>query len=256
MNDVGFVNSIETLGALDGPGIRTVIFFQGCGLKCKYCHNPECIDIEKGNVLSIDQLFDLVIKNKPYLGNYKVGSEIKGGVTFSGGEPTFQTDFIHLLSKKLKAENIHLTVDTSLFTSSKNIEKLLPYIDYWMVSLKHMDPAIHKDLTGFENNIILKNLKFLDSKISDQNLASKIRIRFLLLPGYTDTKENIEQMIKFVKTIKNIDCIEILGYGSHAKDKWIKLYGHYDLSNVPDATIDKIEVISKIFQENKFQVIY
>ncbi|MBP9758234.1 radical SAM protein [Candidatus Dojkabacteria bacterium] len=256
MSDTGYINSIETLGALDGPGIRTVVFFQGCGLKCKFCHNPECIEVGSGKEISVDELYTLIIKNKPYFGKYEKGREIKGGVTFSGGEPTLQSEFVANVAKKLRVEDIHLAIDSCLFTSSKNIESLIPEIDYWMVSIKHMDPAVHKELTGFENNIILDNIKLLDSRISGLNSGVKIRIRYLLLPGITDTKDNIERLIEFLKSIKNLDCIEILGYGSHAKDKWIKLFGKYELSDLPDATQDDIERIASVFRENGFEVLY
>lgn len=255
MSDIAYINSVETLGTLDGPGLRTVIFFQGCGLRCKFCHNPECFEMNKGKIMTLDHLFNLVVANKPYLGN-STDNEIKGGVTYSGGEPLLQTEFIATLSKKLKKEGIHQAVDSSLFVSSKNITLLLPLIDYWMVSIKHMDTLTHKDLTGYGNEKILKNIKFLDSEITRLELPAKIRVRYLILPGITDTSENIKSMSEFISTLVNIDCVELLGYGSHAKAKWIKLFGHYDLDTVADASEKDILKVASIMEAENIKVIY
>jgi pyruvate formate lyase activating enzyme len=250
------VNSIETFGALDGPGLRTVIFLQRCSLRCKFCHNVECLARDGGKEYSTQELFDLIISNKAYFGEYIEGQEIKGGVTFSGGEPMLQADELIELLTRLKAEKIHITFDTSLFTSNLNIAKLIPLVDYWMVSIKHMDTEKHKNLTGFRNERILENIHLLDNLLSKTTSDEKLRIRFLIIPTLTDGDENIQAMIEFIKRLKNFDFVELLAYNSQAKDKWYKLVGKYELEGVPDANETHLKAVSQKFVDNGIKVIF
>jgi len=222
----GYIHSVESLGALDGPGLRTVVFVQGCPLRCKYCHNIDATKPNIGPTYTVDSLFKKVIKFKPYWGE-------TGGVTVSGGEPTLQTDFLVEFFKKLKEEGTHITVDTSLFTSQDNLAKLLPYVDYWMTSVKEFDLKKHVALTGVKNNQILNNLKYLDENVNDD---CKIRIRYVILPGFTDSEEYYKKLGKLAKNIKHIDLVELLPYSDYGKDKWLYLYGKYSLEGVPTAT--------------------
>lgn len=247
---LGHIHSIETLGTLDGPGLRTVVFLQGCPLKCKYCHNIDCAIKEDGKTFSVEELADRVLKNKGYWGSYKVGDEIiKGGLTFSGGDPTFQPEFLNAVIDEVRKreKDVHITIDTCLATSTKTIDLLLPKVDLWMCSIKHMDNIAHKNLTGVLNTKILNNIKYLDEQISKKVSPRnpKIRARFLVIPTLTDDKNNIEKLGEYVSGIKNLEFFEILKYGSHGKYKWIEIFGKYDLEGVPEGTREDIEKVVK-----------
>lgn len=260
-NLIGSVHSIETLGTLDGPGLRTVVFLQGCPLKCKFCHNIDCAINVEGTLLSTEELVNKITKNKGYWGSYKIGdNSIKGGLTFSGGDPTYQPEYLNSVIDLLRLKNsdIHIAIDTCLATSTKTIDSLLPKVDLWMCSIKHMDNNVHKDLTGVLNNKILKNITYLDSEIS-KNISTrnpKMRIRFLVIPTISDSHENITKLGEFVSKIENLEYLEILKYGSHGKYKWIELFGKYDLENVPDATQEDIQRTIDLLQPFNLPVKY
>ena len=168
----GYIHSIESLGTLDGPGLRTVVFLQGCPLKCKYCHNIDCATKEKGKQIDHTEVVERVMKNREYWNG-------SGGVTLSGGEPTFQPEFLYEILKVLHEKGVHTAVDSCLVTKREVIDNLLPVTSYWMVSIKHMDDEVHKELTGSSNKLIFENVQYLDSLLKDKRL----RIRFLVIPG-------------------------------------------------------------------------
>ncbi|MBD3280398.1 radical SAM protein [Candidatus Dojkabacteria bacterium] len=232
----GYLHSIESLGTLDGPGLRSVVFLQGCPLKCKYCHNIDCAIKEKGKLVDHTEVVERVLKNKEYW-------EKNGGVTVSGGEPTFQPEFLYEILKSLNEKEVHTAIDSCLVTKKETIDKLLPVVNYWMVSIKHMDDEVHKDLTGSSNKLILENIKYLDSILKDKRL----RIRFLVIPGITDNLTHVEMLGKFVEGLKNVDVMELLKYGEHGKYKWEEIYGHYPLDGrTREATNEDIEKVVEI----------
>lgn len=250
----GIVHSIETLGTVDGPGLRTVVFLEGCPLRCKFCHNIDCAvgsQLAKGtqsHEYTADQLVETVLKSSPYWNTYDPyvpGDYVSGGVTFSGGEPTVQHAFLLQVLQKLKKRNVHTALDSCSVTSQEVLASLIPYIDLWMLSVKHMDDEQHTWLTGVSNRRILENIRFIDSSISDynkQNETSKqLRIRFLVIPGITDQPDHIKRVGAFVKTLHNLEHLEVLGYGSHGSFKWNEIFGSYDLAHVRDATDQDIK---------------
>jgi pyruvate formate lyase activating enzyme len=266
----GAVHSIESLGALDGPGLRTVIFLQGCPLKCKFCHNIDCA-IVQGNAqeYTVDELVKTVLKNKSYWGKTNNDQKdflqpttdnrqpISGGVTISGGEPTFQKDFLIALLKELKRNDIHTAVDSCSVTTQDVLTEMIPYVDLWMLSVKHMDEQAHVNLTGASNRKILENILFLDKTLSEQKEnQAQIRIRFLVIPGMTDDKDHIKKLGEFVTQIKKLECLEILPYGSHGKHKWIELFGSYSLQHVRDATKEDVERVAGILEKTKIPLKY
>jgi pyruvate formate lyase activating enzyme len=239
------IHSIETLATLDGPGLRTVVFLQGCPLMCKFCHNVDAVSAEGGTTYTVDEIFDEVMKNRAYWGDAARGEKVTGGVTISGGEPTRQTDALVVLLTKLQQAGVHVAVDSCLFTKQENIDKLLPFVDLWMVSIKHMDEHVHENLTGVSNKTILTNIQYLDSKLS----AKKLRIRFLVIPGVTDDMAHLEQVRTFVTQLQHLVEIEVLGYGSHGKDKWIGMVGKYPMERIRDAEEDDIVTVQEYFAE-------
>lgn len=234
----GFVHSIESMGTVDGPGIRTVIFMSGCPMRCQYCHNIDVTIPKSGTEYSAKELVKKVIKNKSYF------DSSGGGVTFSGGEPFFQTDFLKECLVLLQKENIHTVVDTSLFTTRKNLEKIVPHTDLFMVSVKHMNEVKHQELTRVSNVSIFENLRFLSVQ------KTNIRIRFLVLPSITDTSENLEKFKNFMREIKPSE-IELLPYFNYGIPKWKELGFEYQLKNMKTPTNEAMKKVCDYLAEFK-----
>lgn len=202
------VNSIETFGLVDGPGIRTVIFFNGCRLRCKYCHNPEMWNMSEGNY-TVCELVEKMKRFKPY---YK---DI-GGVTYSGGEPLLQVDFLIELSKQLKKENINIVLDTAGCGIGK-YDKILELVDLVILDIKHVDLNGYKELTGQEKT---ESLKFIEAL---NNSNKKVWIRQVIIPDVNDTEEYVKKLAVFLKDINNIEKIEFLPYHKMGSEKYEKL---------------------------------
>lgn len=259
----GMVHSIETLGTVDGPGLRTVVFLEGCPLRCKFCHNIDCAvgskrtkdSLPSNHEFTVDQLVTTVLKSSPYWNIYDPyvpGDYVSGGVTFSGGEPTVQHAFLLEVMQKLKSRNVHIAIDSCSVTSQAVLSSLVPYVDLWMLSVKHMDPDQHTWLTGISNKKILDNIRFLDTSLSTYNKKNstkkQIRIRFLIIPGITDGEEHIRQLGRFVSSIHNLESLEVLPYGTHGVYKWEELFGTYDLKDVREANKQDVQGAVKILQ--------
>ncbi len=253
----GRVHSIESMGTLDGPGLRTVVFMQGCPLRCKFCHNVDLAPREGGKEFTIEQLLQKVIKYKDYWSSFEpIEGEITGGVTVSGGEPTFQPGFVSEFLKELKVEGVHTAMDSCLFTSQKVIDKFLPVVDYWMISVKEMHSDRHKRLTSVSNEKIQENIKYVDSEITKRGLSSKIRIRFVVIPTLTDQEDTIRKLGVFASSLKNLDCIELLPYTSLGKHKWIENFGSYPLEGIEDASKDDIEKVAEVLGSYGVEIKY
>lgn len=203
------VDSIESFGLVDGPGIRTVVFLSGCKLRCKYCHNPEMWIKGKENVTS-SELVQKILHNRPYF------NRNSGGVTFSGGEPLLQIDFLLEICPMLKKEGIHIALDTAGIGIGK-YDELLPYIDLVLLDIKHITEEGYLDLTGQPMD---EFYKFLDS-VNKNN--TKIWIRQVIIPGVNDNKEYVEGLSHFLKQINHIEKIEFLPYHKMGDEKYQKL---------------------------------
>lgn len=223
------VHSVESFGTVDGPGIRFVLFLQGCHLQCKYCHNRDTWDMNGGSYNSLDTIFEKIMRYKNYI--YP-----NGGVTVTGGEPLLQVKFLIELFTKLKKENIHTCIDTSGMVSLTNdIKKLLSLTDLVLLDIKHIDPIKCKDLVGFSNERELDFAKYL----SDNNIP--IWIRQVLIPGLTDNENDLLKLKDFITSLKTVIKVEILPYHNMGKFKWKKLGLKYDLENIPPATDKDVE---------------
>lgn len=228
------IHSIESFGTVDGPGIRFVIFLQGCHLKCKYCHNRDTWDINCGNYESLDDIFNKILRYKNYI--YP-----NGGVTVTGGEPLLQVKFLIELFKKLKAENIHTCIDTSgMVAITEDIKTLLSLTDLVLLDIKHIDPIKSKNLVGFSNERELAFAKYL----SDNGIH--MWIRQVLIPGYTDDESDLLKLKYFISGLENVDKIEILPYHDMGKYKWKELGLKYELDNVRVANDDDVKRAKKI----------
>lgn len=232
---IGKMHSIETFGTVDGPGIRFVLFLQGCTLKCKYCHNRDTWDTHSGTEISTDELISKILKCKPYI------DFSKGGVTISGGEPLLQAEFVLELFKKLKEMGIHTAIDTSgVIPINETIKDLLKYTDLVLLDIKHIDNDKCKNLTGMPNTNTLNFAKYL----SDNNIS--IWIRQVLVPGYTDDKNDLENLKEFISSLKTVEKIEILPYHDMGKFKWKELGDIYELDDVLPPTPEQIKSAKEI----------
>lgn len=228
------VHSIESFGTVDGPGIRFVLFLQGCHLQCKYCHNRDTWDINKGSYKSLDDIFNKIIRYKNYICP-------RGGVTITGGEPLLQCKFLIELFTKLKKENIHTCIDTSGMVSiTDDIKKLLSLTDLVLLDIKHIDDNKCKNLVGMSNKLELEFAKYL----SDNNI--KMWIRQVLIPGYTDDKNDLLKLKDFLSTLNTVEKIELLPYHDMGKFKWKKLGFKYELEDVRNATDNDVKLAKEV----------
>ncbi len=237
----GYIHSLESFGSVDGPGVRFVVFMQGCNMRCKYCHNPETWK-GGGEEYTAQQLLQQAMKYRPYWGK----NARCGGVTLSGGEPLLQLDFAIEFFKLLKEDGIHTAIDTSGQPFSRDgkflnkFEELLRHTDLVLLDLKHMDSFAHKELTGFENENILDMARYL----SDRGIP--MWIRHVLVPGLTDSEENLLNLKKFINTLKTVEKVEVLPYHTLGLFKWEKLAIPYPLEGVPIPTADDIKKAEEI----------
>lgn len=238
----GRVHSIETFGTVDGPGIRYILFMQGCPLRCKYCHNRDTWDAKGGTEYTTDEIIDQALKYSSYM---KFSG---GGITASGGEATLQPEFLTELFAKAKKNNIHTCLDTSGFVDIETIDPILDNTDLVLLDLKHMVDDKSKDLTGVGIEKTLKLAKHLD----DRNIP--VWIRHVLVPGVTDDTENLEKFGQFVSTLNNVERIEILPYHSMGVHKWESMGLNYELKNIEDATKEDVDKAAKIVEQFGIEV--
>lgn len=223
------IHSIETFGTVDGPGIRFVTFFQGCNLECKYCHNRDTWNINDGKYISVDELFENILKYKNYI-------MPNGGFTASGGEPLLQPYFLISLFQKLKKENIHTAIDTSgMIEITDTIKELLSLTDLVLLDIKHINSEKSKELVGSSNEKELAFAKYL----SDNNIP--IWIRQVIIPGITDNKEDLLELKKFINSLKSVKKVELLPYHNLGKHKWKTLGYEYKLENIRQANSEDIK---------------
>ena len=235
-NVTGRIHSFESLGAVDGPGIRFVVFMQGCHLKCKYCQNRDTWDINSGEQYTVKQVVEKIMRYK----NYIVASN--GGVTLSGGEPLLQQDFVISLFQELKKQNISTCLDTSgMFTITDKIKQIVDLTDIFLLDIKSINDETCKWLTGSSNKLELEFAKYINEK------NKRIWIRQVLVPGITDKKEDLLKLKDFLKTI-NVEKFEFLPYHNLGKYKWEKLGLPYELEDVRVANHKDVERAKKIME--------
>ena len=226
----GRIHSIESFGTVDGPGIRYVIFMQGCALRCKYCHNRDTWDVNGGELRSVDDLVNRIESYKAYI------LPSNGGVTVTGGEPLLQVKFVTNLFKRLKQQGIHTAIDTSgMFEITDDIKELLKYTDLVLLDIKHINDEKSKDLVGFSNKRELEFARYL----SDNNIP--IWIRQVLIPGITDDTQDLIDLRMFIKSLRTVEKVEILPYHDMGKHKWTNLGYEYLLENVRPANAEDVK---------------
>lgn len=233
----GRIHSIETCGTVDGPGIRYVVFMQGCPLRCAYCHNPDTWDGKCGKVVTVKEIIEDIKRYIPYM---KLS---KGGVTVTGGEPLLQIKFVTELFKELKKIDFHTAIDTSGYVDIEEIKELIEYTDLFLLDIKHINDIEHKKLTGVTNQKTQKLAKYL----SDRGIP--VWIRHVIIPGITDDIEEVKALAEFILTLKNVEKVEILPYHKMGEYKYEALNIPYRLKGIRTPDKDTIEKIKNVFKD-------
>lgn len=238
---IGRIHSTESFGTVDGPGIRFVIFLQGCPMRCLYCHNPDTWEAGGGKEMSVRELIDEYRKNRDFYS--------KGGITVTGGEPLVQLDFVTALFKEAKDYGIHTAIDTSGITYSdsldyiERLDELMKYTDLVLLDVKHIDSEKHKALTGHGNERILAFAKYLDKK------GIPIWARHVVVDGYTDKEDEHYRLGLFLGSLKSLKALDVLAYHTMGVKKYEELGIPYHLDGVePTPTEKKIAAREKILE--------
>lgn len=231
------VHSIESFWTHEWPWIRFVVFLQWCLFRCIYCHNPDSIPLDWWELMSKEKLIDMIKKSKPYFGK-------KWWVTFSWWEPLLQARELILLVKKLKYENIHVTIDTNWFVRNDDVIKLIDLVDLFLVDIKHIDPKVHKQITGQSNENSLKLVRYLEK------IWKPMRIRYVLVPWHTDDKKHIKEFANGAERYNYIERVEILPYHKLWEYKWKALWREYKLEWINSPSDTKISWVKSIFEKH------
>lgn len=231
----GKIHSFESMGLVDGPGIRTVVFFQGCPLRCAYCHNPDTWNTVGGTEFSTKDLMNKILRFRPYF------ERSGGGVTFSGGEPLLQEEFLLSMLKKCRENGVHTALDTSGYGHG-NYEEILKYVDLVILDIKHPEEEEHIKLTGLGR-------KSSDEFIDALNKANtSVWVRHVVVPGITDSKENILKLSKIIKKINNVEKVGLLPYHTMGLPKYEKLCIPYKLEGIEPMNKEKVKELQSFLE--------
>lgn len=244
----GYVHSTESFGAVDGPGIRFIVFLQGCKMRCQYCHNPDtwAFENEQAQTRTVDDILEEALRYRGYWGK-------NGGITVSGGEALLQIDFLIALFTKAKELGIHTTLDTCALPFRNKPEylevfdRLMTVTDLVLLDIKEINDERHKFVTSQSNRNILDCARYLSDK------GIPVWIRHVLVPGLTDHDEDLKELGEFVKTLKNVDKFEILPYHTMGEFKWEKLGIDYPLKGVKPPTKERVANAKKLMETESYQ---
>ena len=234
------MHSIETFGTHEGPGIRLVIFLQGCNIRCLYCHNPDLFDLKSGKEMKIGEIIEMAKNEKEYFSD-------NGGITVSGGEPTLQAAEVYKLFKEARRIGINTALDTNGTIINNQIKKLYRETDFLLLDVKHIDEKWHKRLTGVSNKNVLEMAKFREE------LGKSMWLRYVLVPGWNDSEGFLNKWGEYFKNYKTVERVEILPYHTLGVYKYKELGMEYKISNVPSPdkkTISRAENIFKKYFKN------
>ena len=232
---IGRIHSVESCGTVDGPGIRFVIFLQGCPLKCAYCHNPDSWSTKDGRNLTVDQIVEEAKTYKSYM-RYS-----NGGITISGGEPLMQADFVKEIFKGCREADIHTAVDTSGHMKVEYVKDAIEYTDLVLLDIKSYNDKVFKEITGVSNKNTIEFSNYL------AEIDKPTWIRYVLVPGLTDNMEDVEDLAKFLSPMKNIEKVQMLPFHKLGEYKWEELGYEYKLGDVQPPSKELVGKVTKMF---------
>lgn len=239
---IGNIHSYESFGTVDGPGIRFVVFLQGCPLRCKFCHNPDTWNATGAKIKeSAEKTFEKIRKYKGYFGK-------KGGVTLTGGEPLVQSEFVLELFKLCKKDGIHTALDTSGYIFNDKVKEVLEYTDLVLLDIKAIDEKVYKELTGVELKNTLEFANYL------KEINKKTWIRHVVVPKITDDDELLDRLANYVSKFDNVEKVEILPYHKLGEFKYKELGMKYVLEGVEELSKERFKNAVSIFEKYKLKV--
>lgn len=224
------------MGAFDGPGLRLVVFLQGCNFRCLYCANPDTIDACGGKLTSPEEILRMAVDQKPFFGR-------RGGVTFSGGEPTFQAAALVPLVRQLREAGIHVCIDSNGGVWNATVEELLGLADLVLLDVKQADPARHRALTGRDNAQTLRTAAWLEEH------GKPFWLRYVLVPGYSDAEADIRSLGERLGSYSRIERVEILPYHTLGVHKYEAMGEQYKLADVEENTPEQLDRAAALFRE-------
>lgn len=233
---IGYIHSIETCGTVDGPGIRFVIFTQGCLLRCQYCHNPDTRNLQAGKVVTPKEIFEQIKKYRSYM------KASGGGVTISGGEPLLQPEFIGEVFRLCKQAGIHTALDTSGFPKFEDAKKVLEFVDLVLLDLKAFYPETYQEVTAVSLEPVLRFTHYLNE------IKKPTWVRFVLVPHLTDNLQEITELAQFVSTLSNVEKVEVLPFHKMGEYKWEEMGYEYKLKDTPAASVQQVQQVMEIFK--------
>lgn len=230
----GRLHSVETFGAVDGPGIRTVFFLQGCPARCLYCHNPDTWAIHLGRPVMPSELVSIAKRGVPYYGE-------EGGVTFSGGEPLAQGEFLIETMKQLKEEGIKSVIDTSGTFVDRYTKPAIQMSQLLLLDIKHTEPETFEKISGLNQRNLMETIEIANE------VDAPVWVRQVIVPDLNDSEQNVAALREFArKNIRNLQKIELLGYHNMALEKWANLGLEYQLQDAPSMDKKRLEVLNAL----------
>ena len=242
----GRISTTESFGSVDGPGIRFIVFVQGCRYRCQYCHNPETWERAGGYEATPEEMFREALRYRPYW-------KERGGITVSGGEPLLQLEFVTELFRLAKEKGVNTVIDTAgePFTYDEPFfsafDDLLPLTDLFLLDLKQIDDDVHRALTGTSNESALALARFLSER------GKRMWVRHVLVPGWTTGEEDLRRLSEFIAGLKTVDRVEVLPYHAMARYKYEELHLPYRLGDTPAPTAEEIASAEKILRVGEYR---
>jgi len=243
VEDSGYVHSIVTGGTVDGPGMRFVIFTTGCPLRCLFCHNPDTRNLKDGKLFTAAELVEDATRYADFM------KRTGGGVTVTGGEPLFQQDFVTAIFKGCKARGFHTALDTSGYLGKMTKNELLDVTDLVLLDIKSFDPETYRRVTGMN---LQTTLDFAERLAA---IGKPMWVRCVIVPGLTDDLPTLERLAAYLKTLGNVEKIEILPFHKMGEPKWKALGYDYKLTDTPEPSAESIEKTRALFRAHGFAVI-
>ena len=235
MTDRGYIHSLQSLGTVDGPGVRAVVFGEGCPLRCAYCHNPDTWECREGDLVGADELSEKIIRLYPYIKD--------GGVTFSGGEPCLQADFFCSLAKRLKERGLHIALDTCGEVYNASVERLLDLTDLVLLDIKMTDEESYLRYTG---GVLRKVMDFLDML---EERGTEAWVRHVVVPNINDSREDIERLARLIRGYKCVKKVELLPFKTLCKEKYRSLGIKFPLDDTPQMSEQECNALQEYLND-------